>query len=194
MDKVTHCLIPINLGLYFFSSSAPVWPDMFTEKNVLCHWLINNPIFSLCYEENCFDLLFFWKSLQLWLKTSKNLAAIFKTVFLQVVKFLSIWSHWSARFSFVWRIEILILERKCLSCSCKYFGQKNLVKSLLISTLDKVIYYIGTFLQGSTKPLFTAQNRVETSWKKIRPFFFNMRVLDLDFYSLASESSWSDCL
>jgi hypothetical protein len=27
-----------------------------------------------------------------------------------------------------------------------------LVKSLLISTLHKVIYYIGTFLQGSTKP------------------------------------------
>jgi hypothetical protein len=42
-------------------------------------------------------------------------------------------------------------------------GEKNLVKSLLISTLDKVIYYIGTFLQGSTKPLFTTQNRVETS-------------------------------
>jgi hypothetical protein len=46
--------------------------------------------------------------------------------------------------------------------------KKALVKSLLISTLDKVIYYIGTFLEGSTKPLFT----------------FNMRVLDLDFYAL----------
>jgi hypothetical protein len=44
----------------------------------------------------------------------------------------------------------------------KHFGRKNLVKSLLISTLDKAIYYIGTFLQGSTKPLFTSQNRVET--------------------------------
>jgi hypothetical protein len=42
-------------------------------------------------------------------------------------------------------------------------GKKTLVKSLLISTLGKVVYYIGTFLQGSTKPLFTAQNRVETS-------------------------------
>jgi hypothetical protein len=30
--------------------------------------------------------------------------------------------------------------------------QKNFVKGLLISTLDKVIYYIGTFLQGTTKP------------------------------------------
>jgi hypothetical protein len=40
---------------------------------------------------------------------------------------------------------------------------KKLVKSLLISTLDELIYYIGTFLQGSTKPLFTSQNRVETS-------------------------------
>jgi hypothetical protein len=53
-------------------------------------------------------------------------------------------------------IEILVLERTCLSCSCKHFGRKNLVKSLLISTLDKVIYYIGTFLQGSTKPHFTS--------------------------------------
>jgi hypothetical protein len=35
-------------------------------------------------------------------------------------------------------------------------------KSLLISTLDKVIYYVGTFLQGSTKPPFTSQNGVET--------------------------------
>jgi hypothetical protein len=44
-----------------------------------------------------------------------------------------------------------------------FYGKKALVKSMLISTLDKVIYYIGTFLQGSTKPLFTTQNRVETS-------------------------------
>jgi hypothetical protein len=43
------------------------------------------------------------------------------------------------------------------------FWAKKLVKSLLISTLDKVIYYIETFLQGSTKPLFTTQNRVEIS-------------------------------
>jgi hypothetical protein len=38
------------------------------------------------------------------------------------------------------------------------FLEKNLVKSLLITTLDKVIYYKGTFLQGSTKPLLTTQN------------------------------------
>jgi hypothetical protein len=43
------------------------------------------------------------------------------------------------------------------------FWAKNLVTSLLISTLDNVIYYIGTFLQGSKKPLFTTQNRVEIS-------------------------------
>jgi hypothetical protein len=41
------------------------------------------------------------------------------------------------------------------------FWAKKLVKSQLISALEKVIYYIGTFLQGSTKPLFTTQNRVE---------------------------------
>jgi hypothetical protein len=37
-----------------------------------------------------------------------------------------------------------------------FWAKKNLVKSLLISALDKVIYYVGTFLQGSTKPLFTS--------------------------------------
>jgi hypothetical protein len=43
------------------------------------------------------------------------------------------------------------------------FGKKKLVKSLLISTLDKVIYFIGAFLLGSTKLLFTTQNRLEIS-------------------------------
>jgi hypothetical protein len=33
------------------------------------------------------------------------------------------------------------------------FGKEHLVKNRLISTLDKVIYYKGIFLQGSTKPL-----------------------------------------
>jgi hypothetical protein len=42
-------------------------------------------------------------------------------------------------------IEILLLERVCLRWSCKHVGQINLVNSLLIYTLDKVIYYIGTF-------------------------------------------------
>jgi hypothetical protein len=52
-------------------------------------------------------------------------------------------------------------------------AKKTLVKSLLFSTLDNVIYYNGTFFLQSTKPLFTSQNRVET-------IFFNMRILDLD--------------
>jgi hypothetical protein len=34
---------------------------------------------------------------------------------------------------------------------------------MLISTLDKVIYFIGIFLQGSTKPLIATQNRMEIS-------------------------------
>jgi hypothetical protein len=41
--------------------------------------------------------------------------------------------------------------------------EKTLVKILLISTLDMVIYNIGTFSQGSTKPFFTSQNRADTS-------------------------------
>jgi hypothetical protein len=41
------------------------------------------------------------------------------------------------------------------------FWAKKPWKSLLIATLDKVIYYIGTFLQGSTKLIITTENRVE---------------------------------
>jgi hypothetical protein len=53
-----------------------------------------------------------------------------------------------------------------------FWAKKKLVKCLLITTLDKVIYNIGTFSQGSTKPLFTSQNRADVSRKKICPFFF----------------------
>jgi hypothetical protein len=42
-------------------------------------------------------------------------------------------------------------------------GKEPLVKNRLIPTLDKVIYFKGTNFQGSTKPLFTSQNRVEIS-------------------------------
>jgi hypothetical protein len=44
-----------------------------------------------------------------------------------------------------------------------FWAKKTLEKNMLLSTLGKVIYYIGTFLQGSTKPLFATQNRVEIS-------------------------------
>jgi hypothetical protein len=64
-----------------------------------------------------------------------------------------------------------------------FWARKTLVKSLLISTLDKVIYYNGTFLQGTTKPLFTSQIGWRPAEKNL-PVFFNMRVLDLDFYVL----------
>jgi hypothetical protein len=43
------------------------------------------------------------------------------------------------------------------------FLAKNPVKSLLISTLEKVNYCNGTFLEGSTKLLFITHNRLETS-------------------------------
>jgi hypothetical protein len=53
-------------------------------------------------------------------------------------------------------IEILVLPRTSMfALVVQTFGAKNLVKSLLISSLDKVIYYIGTFLQGLIKPLCT---------------------------------------
>jgi hypothetical protein len=44
-----------------------------------------------------------------------------------------------------------------------FFGKEHLVKNWLISTQDKVIYYKGTVLQDSTKPLVTTQNRLENS-------------------------------
>jgi hypothetical protein len=54
--------------------------------------------------------------------------------------------------------------------SSKHFWQKKtIVKSLLISTQDKVIYYKETFYRAQLKPQFTTQNRYETSWKKICP-------------------------
>jgi hypothetical protein len=47
------------------------------------------------------------------------------------------------------------------------FLAKNLVKSLLlIATLHKVIYYKGTFLQGSTK-------HHKIGWEKMPRFFNN---------------------
>jgi hypothetical protein len=50
-------------------------------------------------------------------------------------------------------IEILDLGRTSMLAQVlqTFWAKKTLVKSLLISTLDKVIYYIGTFLQGSYK-------------------------------------------
>jgi hypothetical protein len=68
-------------------------------------------------------------------------------------------------------IEILVLERVCLSYSCKHFGQKNSCKKSADLHPRQGIYYIGTFLQSSIKPLFYSQNRVETSRKKFARFF-----------------------
>jgi hypothetical protein len=52
-----------------------------------------------------------------------------------------------------------------------FLAKKTLVKSLPISTLDKVIYYKGTFLQDSTKPLLTTQNMYVGDQLKKLPLF-----------------------
>jgi hypothetical protein len=44
-----------------------------------------------------------------------------------------------------------------------FLGKEHPVKNWLISTLDKVIYFKGTIFLRPTKPLFTTQNRIETS-------------------------------
>jgi hypothetical protein len=43
------------------------------------------------------------------------------------------------------------------------WGLQHLVKNLLISTLNKAIYFKGTIFEVSANPLFTSQNRVEIS-------------------------------
>jgi hypothetical protein len=51
-----------------------------------------------------------------------------------------------------------------------FLGKEHLVKNRLISTLDKAIYFKGKHFLRSTKPLFTTQNRLETSRKKFALF------------------------
>jgi hypothetical protein len=66
-----------------------------------------------------------------------------------------------------------------------FWAKKILVKSLQISTLDKVIYYIGTFLQGSTKTSHHYRKWGGDQLKKIRPFFSTCVFYTyLDFYGL----------
>jgi hypothetical protein len=65
-------------------------------------------------------------------------------------------------------------------------GKKSLVKSLLISTLDKVIYYIGTFYRAQQN--LSSLHKI--GWRpaeKNLPVFFNMRVLYLDFYGICDD-------
>jgi hypothetical protein len=57
-----------------------------------------------------------------------------------------------------------------------FLGKEHLVKNWPISTPDKVIYFKGTIFQRPTKPLFTSQNRVEISRKKLS-LFSNMLLL-----------------
>jgi hypothetical protein len=51
------------------------------------------------------------------------------------------------------------------------FLAKTLVKSLLISILDKIIYYIGTFLQRAQQNLFLQHNIGWTPAGRKLPFF-----------------------
>jgi hypothetical protein len=63
-----------------------------------------------------------------------------------------------------------VLQRACLSCSCKHFGhKKTLVKSLLISTLDKVhnLLHWNIFTELNKTSLHFTNKWVETSWTKI---------------------------
>jgi hypothetical protein len=58
---------------------------------------------------------------------------------------------------------VVTLEQDCLHSFWELFGwRKHLLRSLLIS-LNSVLYFIGTILQWSIKPPFSAQNRLEIS-------------------------------
>jgi hypothetical protein len=68
-------------------------------------------------------------------------------------------------------IETLVLQRVPMFALVQQtFLAKNLVKSLLISTLDKVICYKGAFSQDSTKPLLQHKIGCRPAEKKL-PFF-----------------------
>jgi hypothetical protein len=58
-----------------------------------------------------------------------------------------------------------------------FWAKKILIKSLLISALDKVFYCIGTFSQGLIKPLCTYKiNKIGFRSAEKLPFF-NMLLL-----------------
>jgi hypothetical protein len=42
-----------------------------------------------------------------------------------------------------------------------FWGKERLVKNRLNSTIEKVVFFKGTFFQGSSEDLFTLQNRVD---------------------------------
>jgi hypothetical protein len=93
------------------------------------------------------------------------------------------WSRVARWFIFIPKlIEILVLERTCLSCSCKHFGQKTPCKKSADLHPRQGNLLQWNIFTGLNKIYLHLKNRVETSWKN-RPFFFNMRVLDLDFYA-----------
>jgi hypothetical protein len=77
-------------------------------------------------------------------------------------------------------IEILVLEQVFIYWhrSCKYFGGKTVCKKNgLISTLDKVIYFKGTFFTG----LQNLSSLHKIGWRsagKNSPFFSNMLLLE----------------
>jgi hypothetical protein len=60
-----------------------------------------------------------------------------------------------------------------------FLGKEHLVKNLPIFTLDKVIYF-------KRKLFFCGLQNLSSLHKQLKNCpFFNMRVLDLDFYALA---------
>jgi hypothetical protein len=81
----------------------------------------------------------------------------------------------------VMTIEILDLEQAPMLAQVLqiFLGKEHLVENWLISTLDKVIYFKGTFLQGFTRPLLRKIGRRPA--EKNSSIFFNMRLLDLRF-------------
>jgi hypothetical protein len=97
---------------------------------------------------------------------------------------------------FVSRIEILDLAQVCWYRSCKHFGRKKPCKKSadLHHRQGNLLHW--NILQGSTKPLFTTQNRVEISWKKL-PTVFNMHVLDFydfsPFWYFVRRRIWQPC-
>jgi hypothetical protein len=67
-----------------------------------------------------------------------------------------------------------------------FFWRKHLAKSQLSFTLNRVIYFIGTILQGSTKPSFAIQNKKFLPFSNMPlPVYINIKI------SMAAHSSVS---
>jgi hypothetical protein len=120
------------------------------------------------------DAIFFFR--QLWDKQ-------FHQWFIFISVFAIHWWHIKAMVQCLLTKEILVLEHACLSCSCKHFGRKNpCKKSADLHPRQGNLQHWHMFT-GLNKTSLHITKLGGDQLTKNSPVFFNMRVLDLDFYA-----------